>query len=98
MRSKLTKTPPLFVDYLRKGGYTVCWPTAGGDGIGKTDFNFDVPKPWADTTESWHKKPEVLPKDRPFFASVNFVVSHESQARATDRAAKSGWARVTSIG
>src|SRR5687768_9745014 len=42
MRSKLIKTPPLFVDYLRTAGYTVCWPTAGGGGIGKTDFNFDV--------------------------------------------------------
>src|SRR3954454_24753075 len=27
IRWKLTKTPPLFTDYLRKVGYTVCWPT-----------------------------------------------------------------------
>jgi uncharacterized sulfatase len=76
MRSKLTKTPPLFVDELRKAGYFVAWP-------GKTDFNFDVPKGWVDTTENWTQKPDVLPKDRPFFAYVNFAVTHESQARAT---------------
>src|SRR5439155_3014405 len=64
MRSKLTKTPPLFTDYLRKAGYTVCWPAAGG--IGKTDFNFDVPKGWADETADWMQKPEVLKP--PFFA------------------------------
>jgi len=80
MRSKLIKPPPTVVEELRKAGYFIAWPTANG----KTDFNFDVPKPWADTTESWIKKPEVLPKDRPFFAYVNFVVSHESQVRATD--------------
>src|SRR6478752_2901162 len=81
MRSKLTKTPPLFVDYLRKAGYTVCWPTAGGAGIGKTDFNFDVPKGWVDETSDWTKKPEVLKE--PFFAVYNMTVTHESQARAT---------------
>src|SRR6476659_8991011 len=26
MRSKLAKTPPMFVDYLRKAGYFVAWP------------------------------------------------------------------------
>jgi uncharacterized sulfatase len=81
MRSKLTKTPPLFTDYLRKAGYTVCWPTAGGGGIGKTDFNFDVPKGWVDVTEDWTKKPEVL--KAPFFAVYNITVTHESQVRAT---------------
>ncbi len=81
MRSKLTKTPPLFVDYLRKAGYTVCWPTAGGGGIGKTDFNFDVPKGWVDVTADWTKQPEVLKE--PFFAIYNITVTHESQARAT---------------
>src|SRR5436189_1798541 len=81
MRSKLVKTPPLFVDYLQKGGYTVCWPTAGADGIGKTDFNFDVPKGWVDETVDWTKQPEVLKE--PFFAVYNITVTHESQARAT---------------
>ena len=42
MRSKLIKAPPLFTDYLKKAGYTICWPKAGG--IGKTDFNFDPPQ------------------------------------------------------
>ena len=81
MRSKLTKTPPLFVDYLRKSGYTVCWPTAGGGGIGKTDFNFDVPKGWVDVTADWTKQPDLLKP--PFFAVYNITVTHESQARAT---------------
>lgn len=79
MRSKLTTTPPLYTDYLRKAGYTVCWPAAGG--IGKTDFNFDVPKGWVDRTEDWTKNPEVLKE--PFFAVYNIIVSHESQARAS---------------
>ncbi|MCE9527818.1 MAG: sulfatase [Planctomycetales bacterium] len=81
MRSKLTKTPPLFVDYLRKAGYTVCWPTAGNGGIGKTDFNFDVPKNWGDVTVDWTKQPEMLKE--PFFAVYNITVTHESQVRAT---------------
>ncbi len=89
MRSKLTKTPPLFVDYLRKTGYTVCWPTAGGGGTGKTDFNFDVPKGWVDATADWTKQPEVLKE--PFFAVYNITVTHESQARAT----KAQYARNT---
>ncbi len=80
MRSKLLKPPPTVVEELRKAGYFIAWPTANG----KTDFNFDVPKPWADTTESWIRKPDVLPRDKPFFAYVNFVVTHESQVRATD--------------
>ena len=50
MRSKLTKTPPLFVDYLRKAGYFVAWP-------GKTDFNFDLPKGWVDTTAGLDEEP-----------------------------------------
>ncbi|HEY1191141.1 MAG TPA: sulfatase [Gemmata sp.] len=81
MRSKLTRTPPLFTDYLRKAGYTVCWPTAAGGGIGKTDFNFDVPKGWVDETADWTKRPELLKP--PFFAVYNITVTHESQARAT---------------
>jgi N-sulfoglucosamine sulfohydrolase len=76
MRSKLMKPPPLFVDDLRKAGYFVAWP-------GKTDFNFDQPKGWVDSVQDWTKKPELLPKDKPFFAYINFNVSHESQARAT---------------
>lgn len=80
MRSKLTTAPPLFTDYLKKAGYTICFPTAAGGGIGKTDFNFDPPKGWADVTADWTKKPEVLKP--PFFAVYNIIVTHESQARA----------------
>jgi N-sulfoglucosamine sulfohydrolase len=90
MRSKLTKTPPLFVDYLRKAGYTVCWPTAGASGVGKTDFNFDVPNGWVDETADWTKQPELLKE--PFFAVYNITVTHESQARAT----KAQYAKNTS--
>lgn len=74
MRSKLTQAPPTFVDELRKAGYFVAWP-------GKTDFNFDPPKGWVDTTTDWTKKPDVLPGDKPFLAYVNIFVTHESQAR-----------------
>jgi uncharacterized sulfatase len=66
MRSKLVKTPPLFTDYLRKVGYRVIWPASGS--IGKTDFNFDVPKDWVDLRVDWTVKPEVLRP--PFFAII----------------------------
>ena len=88
MRSKLTKTPPLFVDELRKAGYFVAWP-------GKTDFNFDLPKGWVDTTVDWTKRPDVLPADRPFFAFVNLNVSHESQSRPTPAQHAKNTARLT---
>lgn len=92
MRSKLVQAPPLFTDYLKKAGYTVYWPTAGGGGIGKTDFNFDPPKGWADVTDDWTKKPEALKP--PFFAVYNITVTHESQARAADAAYKKNIARL----
>jgi N-sulfoglucosamine sulfohydrolase len=79
MRSKLTRTPPLFTDYLRKAGYRVIWPAQGG--IGKTDFNFDVPKGWVDVQVDWTRQPEVL--QPPFFAIYNITVTHESQVRAS---------------
>jgi len=87
MRSKLVRTPELFVDYLRKAGYFVAWP-------GKTDFNFDLPKGWVDTTQDWTKTPAVLPTDRPWFAYVNFTVTHESQVRATPEAYARNTARL----
>lgn len=91
MRSKLTTAPPMYTEYLRKAGYTICWPSGPG-GIGKTDFNFDPPKGWADVTEDWTKKPEVLTE--PFFAVYNMTVTHESQARATDAVYKKNTARL----
>ncbi len=87
MRSKLTKVPPMFTDYLKKAGYFVAWP-------GKTDFNFDQPKGWVDTTENWVQNPAILPKDKPWFAYINFTVSHESQARAGEGAYKKNIARL----
>lgn len=79
MRSKLLKPPATYVEHLRKAGYFVAWPKKNG----KTDFNFTVPKGWVDTTADWTSDPSVLPKDKPWFAYVNFTVTHESQARAT---------------
>lgn len=79
MRSKLAKAPPMFTEYLRKAGYQIAWPAVGG--VGKTDFNFDPPKGWADLTVDWTKQPEQLKP--PFFAVYNVTVTHESQARAT---------------
>ncbi|QDU19630.1 sulfatase family protein [Urbifossiella limnaea] len=87
MRSKLARTPDLFVDYLRKAGYFVAWP-------GKTDFNFDLPKAWVDTTQDWTKNPAVLPTDRPWFAYINYTVTHESQVRATPEAYARNTARL----
>jgi uncharacterized sulfatase len=87
MRSKLVQTPPMFVDDLRKAGYFVAWP-------GKTDFNFDLPRGWVDTTQDWTKKPDLLPKDRPWFAYINFTVTHESQARAPEAKAEKNTARL----
>lgn len=91
MRSKLVTAPPMYTEYLRKAGYTICWPTGPG-GIGKTDFNFDPPKGWSDVTEDWTKKPEVLKE--PFFAVYNMTVTHESQARAAEAAYKKNISRL----
>ncbi|MDX2035554.1 MAG: sulfatase [Isosphaeraceae bacterium] len=77
MRSTMLTPPPLFTHELKKAGYFVAWP-------GKTDFNFAVPKDGFDTTVDWTKKPEILPTDRPFFAYINFTISHESQIRKID--------------
>lgn len=88
MRSKLTTTPPLFVSELRKSGYRVLWP-------GKTDFNFDLPKGWVDSTEDWTKNPKLLDGDTPFFAYFNVLVTHESQARPTEAQYAKNTARLT---
>ena len=90
MRSKLVNIPATYVDHLRKAGYFVAWPTVNG----KTDFNFDVPKKFADTNANWVKDPSVLPKDKPFFAYVNYTVTHESQARAAPAAYQKNIARL----
>jgi uncharacterized sulfatase len=88
MRSKLTTPPKLWTDELRKAGYFVAWP-------GKTDFNFDPPNGWCDTTADWTKKPDVLPADKPFFAYINFTITHESQARPPLDQYKKNTARLT---
>lgn len=86
MRSKLVTPPPLFLDELKKAGYAVFWP-------GKTDFNFDHPKGFADT-RNWVQNPAVLPTDKPFFAYINFTITHESQVRANPEQYKKNTAKL----
>ena len=76
MRSQLLKPPPIFTEYLRKAGYTIAWPKKE---LGKTDFNFEVPKNAFDLTGDWTKK---IPK-QPFFGYANILYSHESKIRAS---------------
>lgn len=85
MRSQLVKAPPLFTDYLREAGYYVAFP-------GKTDFNFPVPKGAFDSTADWTKGP---PPKQPFFAYINFTITHESQVRATPEQYKKNTQRLT---
>jgi uncharacterized sulfatase len=47
-----------------------------------------------DTTQDWTKKPDLLPKDRPWFAYVNFTITHESQARVPEAKAEKNTARL----
>lgn len=85
MRSKLLAPPPTFTSLLREAGYRVYWP-------GKTDFNFDVPRGAFDSTSNWVRN---FPRERPFFAYVNFTVSHESQIRAKPDVFARNTARLT---
>ncbi|MEM8737916.1 MAG: sulfatase-like hydrolase/transferase [Planctomycetota bacterium] len=68
MRSTLRQPPRLFTHELRDAGKYVAWPT-------KTDFNFEPPDDFADTTEDQWKSD--LP-DEPFFVYRNFDMTHES--------------------
>ena len=83
MRSELIAPPRTFTSHLRDAGYTVAWP-------GKTDFNFKIPKDAFTTTSNWMRQP---PRE-PFFAYINFTVSHESQIRANARQTRSNLARL----
>lgn len=76
MRSKLIAPPPMFPTFLKQAGYFTAWP-------GKTDFNFDPPGNWVDTTQDWMRNPAALKAKQPFFAYFNINVTHESQTRAT---------------
>jgi N-sulfoglucosamine sulfohydrolase len=71
MRSTLLHPPVLYTQLLQKAGYQVHWP-------GKTDFNFEVPKD-AFTTKTDFRKVQNLKE--PFFAYLNFMITHESQFR-----------------
>ncbi|MBS0211037.1 MAG: sulfatase [Planctomycetes bacterium] len=90
MRSKVA--PPehvrCFPAYLRQAGY-FCTNNA------KTDYNFDVPKDAWDRNGAkahWRDRPD---KDQPFFAVFNFIVTHESQARATPEQYEKNTQRLT---
>ncbi len=83
MRSELLAPPRTFTSHLRDAGYTVAWP-------GKTDFNFKIPKDAFTTTSNWMKQTPL----EPFFAYINFTVSHESQIRANARQTRSNLARL----
>lgn len=67
----------MFTEYLKKAGYTICWPTKSA--FGKTDFNFEVPREAFDIREDWTKQ---KPKE-PFFGYFNVTTSHESKIRAS---------------
>jgi uncharacterized sulfatase len=84
MRSKLRRAPKLFTQYLREAGYHVAWP-------GKTDFNFDPPADFADSRKNWLDDPPP----QPFFAYINFTVSHESRIRAGAEAHAKNTARLS---
>ncbi|MGL6096275.1 MAG: sulfatase family protein, partial [Fimbriiglobus sp.] len=92
MRSKLLAPPKTYVEELRAAGYFIAWPKGP---LGKTDFNFDVPRIWADTVEDWTANSTVLPTDRPWFAYANFTVTHESQVRAATAQYQKNTARLT---
>ena len=68
MRSTLVNPPRMFTHELRDAGHHVAWPT-------KLDFNFEPLEGWCDSTEPWIGD---LPTRRPFFAYVNFGLTHES--------------------
>lgn len=77
MRSTLLKPPPTFTQELQKAGYQVYWPAGA---LGKTDWNFAVPKDAFTNTENWTKS--NTPLKEPFFAYCNFTNTHESQVWA----------------
>jgi len=69
--------PPHFVkcfpEYLRAAGY-YCTNNS------KTDYQFDPPfTAWDECSNKAHWRNR--PKDKPFFAVVNFTITHESQIR-----------------
>lgn len=70
MRSTLTDPPRMFTHELRDAGYFVDWAT-------KTDFNFPMPDDAHDTTALWFEDMSIL-EGRPYFAFVNFGITHES--------------------
>jgi len=72
MRSTVCDPPRLFTHELRDAGYHVRWP-------GKTDFNFEPPADFADSTDDWLDDLEAgrLPETG-FFLYQNLGITHES--------------------
>jgi uncharacterized sulfatase len=74
-KTPLPPTVKCFPEYLREAGY-FCTNNV------KTDYQFDVPKGvWDENSAKAHWRHRAA--GQPFFAVFNFVVTHESQARAT---------------
>ncbi|MBB6441683.1 sulfatase family protein [Phycisphaera mikurensis] len=72
MRSTLLDPPRLFTHALREAGIHVAWPT-------KTDFNFEPPAGFADTTDDWLETLAGSPPAGPAFFYRNFAATHESR-------------------
>ena len=72
MRSRLLNPPRLFTHELRDAGVHVAWPT-------KTDFNFEDPSDFADTSRDWLGELTQQLSGGPAFLYRNFEVTHESK-------------------
>ncbi|MBN2091681.1 sulfatase-like hydrolase/transferase, partial [candidate division KSB1 bacterium] len=70
---KLPEPVQIITEYFRAAGYftaNVTTPAPGIKGTGKTDFNFNVEKPF-DGTDWNQRKP-----GQPFYAQINFSETH----------------------
>jgi N-sulfoglucosamine sulfohydrolase len=77
---KLPAGVRLFTEYLREAGYHTSNLKGGElEGTGKTDFNFNVEKPF-DGTDWSERKPGQL-----FYAQINFTETHRAFKRFPDR-------------
>ncbi len=75
---RLPENIPLFTHYLRQAGYhtsNVLTAAPGLKGAGKTDFNFNVDKPYDGT--DWNQRAS----GQPFYAQVNFPETHRAFRR-----------------
>lgn len=87
MRSLLLNPPRLFTHELRDAEVHVAWPS-------KTDFNFETPPDFADTTEDWLETLGSNPPTVPAFLYRNFEVTHESRVWDINPFGDRSYARV----